>query len=188
MTHRGVILYGPPASGKDAVTEALCARDSTFCHYVRLKVGTGRTAGYEVVTDAEVSALRRRGEILYENTRYGNRYFIDRPRLTALFREGRTPIVHVGQVAGVRAVRAYSATWLSVLLWCPREVTKQRAADRGSHDVYARLLVWDETVDDIKQHGTADFDLRIDTEQHRPEDAAQMVCDILRSRRISNAG
>ncbi|MGQ0779175.1 MAG: hypothetical protein ACT4NY_32970 [Pseudonocardiales bacterium] len=99
MRYQGVILYGPPASGKDTVTRALTRMDSVFSHFPRLKVGGGRTAGYQLISPDEVSALRRRGEILYENTRYGNRYLVDRPRLIDVFENGLVPVVPLGQLA-----------------------------------------------------------------------------------------
>ncbi len=176
MTGHGVILYGPPASGKDTVTHALTDLDPTFCHFPRLKVGGGRAAGYQLIETADADDLRERGAVLYENVRYGNRYLIDRPRLDAVLRSERVPVVHVGQVSAVRAVRSYPADWLCVLLWCSREVARQRASDRdGTTDVDARLLAWDETARDIDEHGTDEFTLRIDTEHYRPQDAAQLI-------------
>lgn len=90
--------------------------DFVFSLFPRLKVGGGRTAGYELISADEASVLRRRGEILYENTRYGNRYLVDRPRLVGVVENGSIPVVHLGQVAGVRAVASYPADWMSVLL------------------------------------------------------------------------
>lgn len=185
MKFHGVILYGPPASGKDAVTQELTRMDSTFSHFARLKVGGGRKTGYELITTADAAELQRRGVILYENVRYGNRYLVDRPRLTAVLQAGLIPVVHLGQVAGVRAVRSYPADWLSVLLWCPREVTKQRASARGSTDIEARLAAWDETFRDIEYNGTDDFDLRVDTDKHNPEETAQLLRSHLESHRGS---
>lgn len=175
MRNRGVILYGPPATGKDTVTRALTGLDSAFSHFPRLKVGGGRTAGYEVISADEASALRQRGDVLYENTRYGNRYIVDRQRLTDLFRNGFVPVIHLGQVAGVSALRSYPADWLSVRLWCAREIAQQRMAGRGSADIDARLTAWDETLRDLEQNGTGDFDLHIDTGRNCPDSTARLV-------------
>lgn len=175
MRKQGVIFYGPPASGKDTVTRALTRMDSVFSHFPRLKVGGGRTAGYELISAAEASTLRRRGDILYENTRYGNHYLVDRSRLVGVFENGFVPVIHLGQLAGVRAVASYSADWLSVLLWCPREIAEQRVSARGSTDFDARLAAWDETWRDIEQHGIGDFDLQIDTDRQCPDGAAHVV-------------
>lgn len=175
MTRQGVILYGPPTSGKDTITRTLVRLDGRFQYFPRLKTGGGRTDGYRMILAEEAVALRRHGTVLYENARYGNRYVIDRPGLDAMFRSAAVPIVHVGQVAGVIAVRGYPADWLAVLLWCSREVARERAAARGTDDVDARLGAWDETALDIERNGTADFALRIDTGSIRPGEAAELI-------------
>jgi len=182
MTDHGVILYGPPASGKDAVTHALVRLDSTFRHYQRLKAGTGRTTGYEMIGEAALAEIQR-GDVLYENTRYGNRYLVDRPRLRELFETGVFPVVHIGQIAGIRAiVSSYPARWLAVMLWCSRETSRKRASARQySSDITSRLDAWDETERDVSEHGSADFALCIDTERHLPDDAARLVGDAVRS-------
>ena len=178
MMARGVVLYGPPASGKDTVTNALVQLDPTFRHYTRLKVGGGRIAGYEMVAASVLDDLRERGELLYENFRYGNRYAIDRPRLQALCDEGAIPVVHLGQVAGVRVLTAsFPARWLSVLLWCSRGSTERRSAQRGSGDLTRRSDAWEETARDLDEHGDGTFALQIDTDHHEPDEAAKVIHD-----------
>lgn len=175
MSH-GVILYGPPASGKDTVTQALTELDPTFWHFPPLKVGSGRSDGYQLIKEKEAGELRERGAILYESARYGNRYLVDQTRLDAALRSGHIPVLHAGQVSAVRAVSSYPAYWLCVLLWCSREVAKRRALHRGgSTDIELRMLAWDETARDIEEHGAYDFMLRIDTEHYRPEDSARLI-------------
>jgi guanylate kinase len=115
VTRPGVILYGPPASGKDTVTAALTQLDSAYALFEKLKVGHGRTGGYRPTSKAALNRLRRLGAIDYENERFGNVYAVDRPALDAAFADGTVPVVHMGQIAGVRALRAYPAEWLSVL-------------------------------------------------------------------------
>ncbi|MDP8931796.1 MAG: guanylate kinase [Actinomycetota bacterium] len=175
MSGRAVILYGPPASGKDEVTRALARLDSTFRHYIRLKVGTGRTDGYKMIGESELAELRHRGDVLFENTRYGNRYIVDRPRLRAMCKSGSIPVVHLGQVAGVRAVTSFQARWLAILLWCSRETSRERASARGTIDISSRLDAWDETARDLRENGTDDFAVCINTERHRPEDVALLI-------------
>ncbi|MGH3686136.1 MAG: hypothetical protein ACRDRU_06545 [Pseudonocardiaceae bacterium] len=76
-----VILYGPPAAGKDTVTNALTWLDSSYQLYQRLKVGAGRTAGYRRTTLSHVDALRSAGCVIWETRRYGALYVIDRASL-----------------------------------------------------------------------------------------------------------
>ncbi len=135
MTGRqGVILYGPPASGKDTVTAALTELNSKYAQFARLKVGSGKSAGYRMGTAQQLHELEAAGDVVYANTRYDNTYVIDRPGVDAAFTAG-VPVVHLGQINGIRAlVDGYPTGWSVVLLWCPREVTEQRSAGRGDSD------------------------------------------------------
>jgi guanylate kinase len=145
--------------------------------FQRLKVGTGRVDGYRLTTCSEIERLRCLDLILYENERYGNTYVVDRPELDALLSCGRIPILHMGQLAGVRAVQRYPATWLSVLLWCSRDSAAKRLHERGASDTAdaaARLAAWDETLMDLS-HSHFDFGLGIDTDRVKPHMAADMV-------------
>src|SRR4051794_28742211 len=107
MSRRGVILYGPPASGKDTVSVELSRRNPKFEQFRRLKAGPGRTAGYRLVTDAHLEQMSDCGELLYTNARYGARYAVDRGGVEAMVSAKHVPVLHLGQVAGIEAVSAY---------------------------------------------------------------------------------
>ncbi|MFF8575514.1 guanylate kinase [Streptomyces sp. NPDC015408] len=183
MTERqGVILYGPPASGKDTVTAALSALDSKYAQFTRLKVGTGKSAGYRMGTAEQLDKLETAGDVVYANARYGNTYAIDRPGVDAAFAAG-VPVVHLGQVEGIRAlVNGYPADWSVVLLWCPREVTEQRSAGRGDSDTAARLAAWDATREDLNAHPDMVWDLTVDTTAAAPQDSARLIDQLLAHR------
>jgi guanylate kinase len=175
MTRDAGVLSGPIASGKDAVTRALSRISLNYVLFQKLKTGAGRRAGYQVTTLADIERMRGLGLILYANERYGNVYAVDRPSLDALLTHGLVPVVHMGQLAGVRALKRYPAAWLSVLLWLPRELAEKRARERGASDLAARLTAWDETTQDLEQEDPSDFLLRIRTDWQRPTDAAQAI-------------
>jgi guanylate kinase len=149
-----IALYGPPAAGKDTITAALTTLDTRYVHFDRLKVGTamnaapgngkGTSTGYRHTTTEELTRLHGRGLIVYENTRYGNTYAVDRPRLDDITDAGQVPVVHLGQVAGITALRTgYPARWLTVLLWCPGT-----SPSPGSGTAAAR------TLPNASEHGT----------------------------------
>ncbi|MFH9425455.1 guanylate kinase [Streptomyces sp. NPDC017529] len=179
---QGVILYGPPASGKDTVTTALSDLDPRYEQFARLKVGTGKATGYRMGTPEQLHELEAAGDVVYANSRYGNTYVIDRPGIDAAFAAG-VPVVHLGQVDGIRAlVDGYPADWSVVLLWCSREVTEQRSAGRGDSDTAARLVAWDATREDLDKHPGAAWDLTVDTTKAAPQDAARLIDELLAQR------
>ncbi|RPK78169.1 MULTISPECIES: guanylate kinase [Streptomyces] len=178
----GVILYGPPASGKDTVTTALTELDPKYAQFARLKVGTGKATGYRMGTPEQLHELESVGDVVYANSRYGNTYAIDRPGVDAAFAAG-VPVMHLGQIDGIRAlVDGYPADWSVVLLWCPREVTAQRSAGRGDSDTAARLAAWDATRADLDAHPGATWDLTVDTTAAAPQDAARLIDQLLAQR------
>jgi guanylate kinase len=172
----GLLLYGPPAAGKDTITAALTRLDPHYELFRKLKVGAGRTEGYRVITATELDAAGVGGGLLYRNGRYGNEYAVDRHEVEAMVARGAVPIVHLGQVQGVEAVRSYSATrWCAVALWCSRAVTAVRLQHRGSDDLAARLRAWDESADDLLSRPDAIFDLTIHTDSCAPDRAAALI-------------
>lgn len=179
---QGVILYGPPASGKDTVTGALADIDGRYAHFRRLKIGSGKSSGYRMGTPEQLAQLRATGDVVYENSRYGNTYALDRPGLDAAFAAG-LPVVHLGQLAGIRVlVDGYPADWATVLLWCPREVTASRSKQRGDADTDARLAVWDATKEDLDAHPGVAWDLVVETARTAPADAARLIDQLLAAR------
>ncbi|MET8276850.1 guanylate kinase [Streptomyces sp. NPDC005096] len=179
---QGVILYGPPAAGKDTVTTALTELSPRYAQFARLKVGMGKSAGYRMGTAEQLRSLEAAGDVVYANARYGNTYVIDRPGVDAAFADG-VPVVHLGQVDGIWAlVGGYPADWTVVLLWCPREVTAQRSAGRGDSDTTARLAAWEATREDLNAHPDMTWALTIDTTAASPQDAARLIDQLLTQR------
>ena len=166
----GVILYGPPASGKDTVTAALTVMDPRFALFSRLKCGDGRMAGYRVVDRNTLDALVLADEIVWSNVQYGATYAVDRGELADHLSRG-TPVLHLGQVAAVDAVVAATpeTSWFVVGLWCPRDVAAQRLECRGSGDALRRLAVWDSTPDLGPPAST------LNTGLVQPRDAAHLI-------------
>src|SRR4051794_3688404 len=115
----GIVLYGPPAAGKDTITRALAGADRRFVHFQRLKAGRGNSAGYRMTTRQHIAELRERHQLIWENERYESVYAIDRESLLHSL-AGGVPIVHLGQPEAVTAVTMAvpNARWTVAELWC----------------------------------------------------------------------
>ncbi|KAB1983414.1 P-loop NTPase family protein [Streptomyces triticiradicis] len=173
----GVILYGPPGSGKDTVTNELTRLRPEFALFERLKAGPGRTTGYRLTTGDHIEELSRAGGLLYRNARYGAEYAIDRHGVAALVDADRIPVLHVGQVMGVYAVAAFPLHWIRVLLWCPLDSTESRSTGRGDKDVEARMKAWHETREDLLDHASEPWTLMLRTDQMSPTESANAIID-----------
>ncbi|MFB4285061.1 guanylate kinase [Nonomuraea sp. MTCD27] len=168
----GIVLYGPPASGKTTVTTALAQLDPRFTLVRKLKSGNRRGTEYDFVSAEELAALRAAGRLLVESHRYGNTYAIDREQVDRLNAAGRVPVVHLGDISGIRQLVQVSP-WFVVLLWTPREVCERRSRERGDHDTTKRLRAWDEALADLSVNGDGLFARRIRSDQATPEEIAQ---------------
>lgn len=177
---RGVILYGPPAAGKDTITEELHRLEKDCTLFPRLKVGGGRTATYRMTTAEYLVKLRGHGDLIWENERYGATYAVDRPRLLRCLAI-HTPIVHLGQADAIDAMLEATpdVRWLTVGLWCPRDTAYRRLLSRGTGDVPARLRAWDETAPLL----TAD--ITINTADVTADDAARTILAQLPARHLA---
>ncbi|MCG5220424.1 guanylate kinase [Streptosporangium sp. KLBMP 9127] len=177
MTVQGVVLYGPPASGKDTVTAALHELDPRFVLLPKLKVGTGRSAGYEFVSAEHLDKLREAGRLIAETRRYGNVYAIDRHAIETRHAAGCVPVAHMGNIPDLRRlIGRIPDAWLRVLLWVPRHITEQRSTERGDPDTAKRLSAWDETLSDLETNTDAGFfHLRIHTDRLSPDAAASEI-------------
>ncbi|MFJ9729246.1 guanylate kinase [Streptomyces sp. NPDC101209] len=179
---QGVILYGPPASGKDTVTMALTQLSTRYQQFARLKVGSGKNSGYRMGTAEQLRALEAAGKVVYVNRRYGNVYILDLPGLDDAFQAG-VPVVHLGQVDGIQAlIDGYPADWAVVLLWCSREETARRSEGRGDADTAARLEAWDATREDLDTHAALAWDLTVDTTTASPQESARRIDQLLMQR------
>jgi guanylate kinase len=165
---RPVILYGPPAVGKDTITAAITQRHPSYRQFRILKAGAGKTSTYRMTTARRLSEC----DLVAIWTRYGNTYAIDADGLNEALRNYR-PILHFGAIAQIRDVLAHDGgiRWLVVDLNYPRAIARERLAQRNSHDIEQRLAIFDDTP--LLPVDLAD--LRIDTSDFTAEQAADSI-------------
>ncbi|MET8007646.1 guanylate kinase [Nonomuraea glycinis] len=170
----GVVLCGPPASGKSTVTPTLTALDPRFVLLRKLKAGTWRGSEYEFVSFERLAELRAAGRLLVETHRYGNAYAVDRHQIERITDAGEVPVVHMGNIPDIRRLVA-AEPWLPVMLWVSRETCERRSRQRGDSDTAQRSRAWDETSADLRSHTDSVFPCRIDADGVTPAEIARQV-------------
>lgn len=177
---RIVLMYGPPAVGKDTVTTELVCLDSRYSLFPRIKCGPGRESGYRMVSASELADIReKKDEIIWENNRYGATYITDKGYLVKMLDEGKVPVLHLGQPEAIDAVRAGipAAASFVVELTYPREIAIRRINSRGTGDTDARIEAYDKTP------RLAHADVSIDTNEVSAQAAALTIDRELRCHR-----
>lgn len=166
---RGIILYGPPASGKSSITEELANMDPNYQLFKRLKIGQGRTEGYNMTTLRDLEKLRAQGVVVWENSRYGATYAISQIDLIDHLMAG-VPIVHAGQPAAVSSIiKRFEGMFSTIELCCSYEETLHRLRLRNDSDLERRVEAWRETP---RLPGPT---LSINTEQTSVKAAAHII-------------
>ncbi|WP_219500135.1 guanylate kinase [Nonomuraea ceibae] len=171
---KGVVLYGPPASGKSTVTAALTVLDPRFVLLRKLKAGDRRGSEYEFISAERMAELRNAGRLLVETQRYGNTYAVDRYQVERMTTAGQIPIVHMGNIPDIHRLND-AGPWLVALLWVSREVCERRSRQRLDDDTSQRLRAWDETLADRRAHDDSLFYCRYETDEIAPEAIARQI-------------
>jgi len=161
----GIVLYGPPASGKSTICDALKNLNPRYQLVKPLKIGAGNADGYRTVSSRAMAERRDVGAILYDWRRYDNTYALDHSSINDLLSHGNLPVLHAGRVAAIQAFRMSSVHWLTVLLWCHRAIAAARLLARPDRNGQERLTAWDDTLSDLISYPTMTFDLTIRTDR-----------------------
>ncbi|MCD9625267.1 hypothetical protein [Rhabdothermincola salaria] len=169
---KGLILYGPPATGKDTVT-AILTEDPRIVHFRKLKAGAGRMEGYRRTEAAALDELERSGKLLSVVARYGNAYAIDWAEIERLEEAGLTPVVHTASLEEANALSARPG-WRVCGLWASRRVTARRLRGRKDLDLPARLDLRSNMLRELAT-APAEFDHFIDTDRLSASAVAKRV-------------
>jgi hypothetical protein len=175
--YRGVVLAGPPASGRRTTAFALTSLRRSYAHYPALTPARQALVDAAQATRRQLDELRSWAQLFAESTCDGVGYAYDRERLNKLRDQGRIPVACVDDVDVLRAFEQEADDWLPVLLWCPREEAERRLADaRDVHatPVSAWLRRWDRSTKKLLREPLR-FPLSIRTDRMDPVHVAQIV-------------
>ncbi|MDF5758980.1 AAA family ATPase [Spongiactinospora sp. TRM90649] len=176
MRITGIILCGPPASGKSTVTGALHELDPRFVLARSLVVGDDHADDHDQVTHEQVERLRAAGRIIADTRRDGNRYVIDRHPIEHIAQAGLVPVVHVGSSRDVEGL-SVMGEWVRVLLVTPPEIRRERLRRRADDAGGPRLRGRQDAVGAVPPAADLRFHLRIATNVTPAEHAAREIAD-----------
>lgn len=168
---KGLVLLGPPAAGKDTITTLLEQR-SDLRLVRKVKAGSGRAAGYRLVSSETFDGHAERGEMISAVERYGNRYGVLRSDVVAVQQDGHVPVVHTASPD--EAKRLVEEGMALCLIWCSRSTSSERLNARDQSSVAERLAVWDQLQSEL---GDAEslLDIVVDTTNRSADDAARAI-------------
>lgn len=145
MTPRGLVLLGGPGSGKDTITAAVGAADPRMSLVGKLKVGTGRTDTYRMVTRGELGSPCAQGW-LTGRFEHGSVYAIDVRDVLSCVRQGLLSVTHADTSVRSRlsaATAEYVGTWCcSVATGRSRWSVARCAATPTWPTVRGRTTIW----------------------------------------------
>jgi guanylate kinase len=109
------------------------------------------------------------------SNRYGRTYGFDQPEFERMMSLSQIPVVHVGDIGSLERLRLFFPDAISVLLWCSRDETERRSAERGDRNVSNRLTAWDQLATELDSAPINDFSLNLNTEINGPAQAAERI-------------
>lgn len=163
MDKKIVVFSGMPASGKDTVTEALCAAESSFVPFKKHKsVGPSDKIKdtYFNISVEEFEQKIRNGEFLQYHGRYGRYYGIDENTLLNYLQENLCPIIHIGRIENYKTFcknlppferkNGFKADVCHIQLWETKETLHDRIAsrDKTKDEIHKRLKAMEQEFED----------------------------------------
>ncbi len=163
MDKKIVVFSGMPASGKDTVTEALCASEKRFIPFKKHRsVGSSDTCKdtYFNISVEEFERKIRAGEFLQYHGRYGRYYGIAEDTLLGYLQEDLCPIIHIGRIenyyAFCQSLPAFEKKYGSkvdvchIQLWETKDVLHDRIVlrDKTETEIQKRLAAMEQEFAD----------------------------------------
>lgn len=189
-----ILLCGPPASGKDKLTEALIILDNKFWHFQKHRGIEGEIPNnqaskqYINVSKDEFIKMIEQNQFIQYHERYNRYYGISQVLLNDKVNNGFIPIIHTGRIENLKELdRKVNGNTIKVLIWVPIEVLKQRLMKRHNHDseeVERRLHAAEEEFSDLsKVDLRKTFDIILEN-SHPIKDSAYKLNQYLRDNNL----
>ncbi len=189
----GILLAGPPASGKRTVALALSSLRRGYAHVSALTTATQPVLSAVPTSQRYLDDLSSWAQLFYEFRVEGARYVYDRERLDRLRGQGRLPVVCVEDIDALSAFERESGDWLPVLVWCPREHARDRLTLRRAISERSAIITrswtrrWDQSFKELYQDGQR-FTMTLRTDRSDAVEIARIVHLAAQAHALAAAG
>jgi len=144
MANKMIVFSGAPATGKDTVTDQICAEISDAVPFVKFR-GVDPIENkptYFNISKREFELKIQKGDFIQYHERYGRYYGIAKDTLTQYFNKSKIPIIHAGRLDNFRLINSFNPeNTISILLWCELPEIEKRLEIRhpgDNHEINAR--------------------------------------------------
>lgn len=161
MTGNGkkiILLCGPPASGKDTLTELLKKRNNIFCYFKKHRVANQVDRSRNLTTYFQISLKEfqqtiGKDEFIQFHKRYERFYGVSRKVLNNYLQCDKIPIIHVGKIYDLMELEAaLEANVAKILIWETKDVIRERLMLRHHGDykeIHLRLKSYDDEIESL---------------------------------------
>lgn len=154
MDRKLIVFSGMPASGKDTVTDALCASNSLFVPFKKhrsVSASDKLKDTYFNISVEEFEEKIKTGEFVQYHERYGRYYGISENVLYDYLKIGSVPIIHIGRIENFYTLCGNMSKFekkygcktdvCHIQLWETMDVLKDRitARDKTEEEIKKRL-------------------------------------------------
>ncbi len=152
-----ILLCGPPASGKDSITEAVCNIDKSFCHFKKHRA-INKNANmdrnnYINISKDEFEKMIKNGDFIQYHKRYDRYYGISKQALADGISKNLNIIIHTGRIENLQELKKkINVNTISILLWAPIYLLRQRLQKRhpnNENEISRRLIAAQEEFIDL---------------------------------------
>ena len=145
-----VLLCGPPASGKNTITDYLTASDKKICHFMKHKISVKsikikQTSEYIYVDRTRFIELISSGSLIQFHKRYNQFYGVSLKLIEENCRADKISIIHTGRIDDLLELDfelSPNYKILKILLWAKKDILFKRLESRHStnHDLLKKKI------------------------------------------------